>query len=233
MTHRYFISAPIEGSQATLSGDEAHHLVRVMRVGPGDEVRLFDGSGREFRAQVQQVGRNEVQLDVLEGHTVDRELAFRLTVGVALPKGDRQRWLVEKLVELGTTRLVPLTTRRGVAQPGAKALERLRRAVIEASKQCGRNLLMEVAEPSVWADFVAEHPEGWVAHPGGVPLPALETGTEQQATLAVGPEGGFDEDEVAQARQAGWRCVDLGPRILRIETAALFLVSAVCLRYTD
>ena len=109
---------------------------------------LWDGSGAEFSAKVAQIGRSSVDLEVRQRHEIDRELSFSLTLGVALPKGDRQRWLVEKCTELGTTCLVPLITERGVAQPVEKALSRLERTVIETCKQCGRNRLMEIAPPS-------------------------------------------------------------------------------------
>src|SRR5262245_59708870 len=139
MTQRYFVEPCIDGNQVTLSGAEAHHLIRVMRCRTDDEVTLFDGSGAEFLARVVHVGRADAELAVLARHEVDRELPLRVTLAVALPKGYRQRWLVEKLVELGASRLVPLETTRGVAQPDEKALVRLRRSVIEACKQCGRN----------------------------------------------------------------------------------------------
>ena len=134
MTQRYFVDNPIAGENVTLTGAEAHHLLHVMRAKPGDEVVLFDGSGDEFPARVEALRRSEADVVILGRHTVNRELPCPVTLGVALPKGDRQRWLVEKAVELGVTRLIPLETARSVAQPNAKAIERLRRAVIEASK---------------------------------------------------------------------------------------------------
>ena len=113
MPDRYFADSAIVSDRATLSGPEAHHLVHVMRAQAGDEVLLFDGSGAEFLARVEHVGRAEVQLAIVSRAEVDRELAFPLVLGVALPKGDRQRWLVEKATELGVTQLVPLITTRG------------------------------------------------------------------------------------------------------------------------
>ena len=107
---------------------------------------------------------------ILSRESVNRELPFDLTLGVALPKGDRQKWLVEKAVELGVTRIVPLRTRRGVAQPVEQALVRLRRAVIEASKQCGRNRLLQIDQPRAWPDFVADAADApcrLLAHPEG------------------------------------------------------------------
>lgn len=246
MTERYFVDEPISGDRVTLAGPEAHHLIHVMRAAPGTQVTLFDGGGDQFSASVEQLGRSDVKLSILAREPINRELPFSMTLGVALPKGDRQKWLVEKAVELGVTRIVPLRTRRGVAQPVEQALVRLRRAVIEASKQCGRNRLLQIDEPRAWPDFVADAadtPSRLLAHPsveGGRRrlldecLAHQETASQQtppspwpDVSLAVGPEGGFADDEVALAVDAGWHAVDLGPRILRVETAALFLAAAV------
>ena len=240
MADRFFAAEPITGTTALLAGAEAHHLIHVLRAKPGLAVTLFDGSGAEFSAQVIRLGRSEVELAVVERHEPDRELPLRVTLGVALPKQDRQRWLVEKMVELGATRLVPLLARRAVAQPSPEALERLRRTVVEASKQCGRNRLMEIAPGQAPAEFFASFdsaPVRLLAHPGAIPLrtalaetsAAVERATAAEAALAIGPEGGFTDDEVAAAAALGWRKVDLGSRILRIETAACALIAAVAL----
>jgi 16S rRNA (uracil1498-N3)-methyltransferase len=251
MPNRYFSQLNITADQVRLSGPEAHHLIHVMRAGIGAEVVLFDGTGGEFLARVVRIGRGVVELAVLSQEKVDRELATELAIGITLPKGDRQKWLVEKLVELGVTRLFPLVTERSVARPLPSALERLQRTVIEASKQCGRNHLMEIAAPQLWPAFVestsgVEH--RWLAHPAGEkagepgagsgetatenayrhPGPARQAGPTRSPgpiVLAIGPEGGFTDEEVGLAVAAGWQLVDLGPRILRIETAAILLAS--------
>ena len=230
MSDRYFVETPIAADRATLCGPEAHHLIHVMRATAGAQVTLFDGSGDEFSAVVERVGRADVSLTILSRESVDRELPCRLTLAVALPKGDRQKWLVEKAVELGVTRVVPLRTERGVAQPVEQALSRLRRAVIEASKQCGRNRLLQIDEPQSWPDFVADAGSAYrcLAHPGGESCQKLTAQSLPGDTrLAIGPEGGFSDEEVALATDAGWQTVDLGPRILRVETAALFLAAVV------
>jgi len=240
---RYFVDSPIQGDAVTLPGPESHHLIHVLRAKVGTRVVLFDGSGAEFLAQVDQVGRTEVTLKILSRHEVSRELPVALTLGVALPKGDRQKWIVEKAVELGVARIVPLWTSRSVAQPVGQALARLQRAVIEASKQCGRNRLLEIGEPQQWADFVAATravPWRLLAHPNPKPHPGqrlhrlpLPGSEEPQPAgpilLAVGPEGGFSSEEVALGTASGWQTVDLGQRTLRIETAAILLVAAVLL----
>lgn len=223
MSRRFFVP-PITGPTASLDGAEAHHLLHVMRAGVGDSVTLFDGSGGEWSATITTVGRSRVDFEVGERHEVDRELPFALVVGVAMPKGDRQKWLVEKLTELGATRLVPLATERSIAQPKASAISKLRRTVIEASKQCGRNRLMEIAEPCSFDAFV-DSTDGaalrLLAHPGGEPLGAvIRDVTGADVHIAIGPEGGFSDEEAAAAGKHGWRAISLGERILRIETAA-------------
>ena len=147
MADRYYVDTPITGTTAQLTGHEAHHLAHVMRAKSGTEVTVFDGSGAEFSATVARVGRAEIELKVTARHEVDRELPLLLTLGVALPKGDRQRWLVEKATELGVARIVPLLTERSNDRESPAALDKLRRAVIEASKQCGRNRLLEITSP--------------------------------------------------------------------------------------
>jgi 16S rRNA (uracil1498-N3)-methyltransferase len=232
---RYFVAQPISGDLARLAGEEAHHLAHVMRAKPGHEVVVFDGAGAEWQARVTRVGRAEVELELLTRREVDREFFCELTLGVALPKGDRQRWLVEKAVELGVRRVVPLITARGVAQPADKSLARLRRTVVEASKQCGRNRLMEIAPPVSCVDHFAAMRAGdlWraLADPGGTQSLGTLLSENRDAppailSFAVGPEGGFTEEELHAARTAGWPMVTLGPRILRVETAALYLVAA-------
>ncbi len=241
MSDRYFVESPVTSDRAVLAGAEAHHLLHVMRAKVGTRVTLFDGSGWQFDAVVQRTHRSEVELAIVGRQEVNREAPIAVTLGVALPKGDRQKWLVEKVVELGVARLVPLETERGVAQPVENVLERLRRGVVEASKQCGRNQLMEIAEPKSWQAFLLENEAvacRWIAHPSDKPsdgthftrqtlLAAMPKTINGVATLAVGPEGGFTDGEVALAIAQGWRPVDLGSRILRVETAAMALVARV------
>ena len=151
-----------------------------------------------------------------------------LTLAVALPKGDRQKWLIEKLTELGVTRLIPLRTVRGVAAPTAAAIERLRRGVIEACKQCGRCQLLQIAEASTLESLGTQQPtaQRLLADPGGLPLAAAVASTGSDLLAAIGPEGGFTVEEIATAEAAGFKRVSLGPHILRIETAAIAMAAA-------
>lgn len=232
MPDRYYSSKPIDGSTVTLAGSEAHHLLHVMRAKPGFTLIVFDGQGGQFAAEVAACKRSTVELTVGSRQEIERELPYELTLAVSLPKGDRQRWLLEKCVELGVKRLVPLQTTRSVGKGESNA--KLTRYVIEASKQCGRNRLMEIASPVAWPALVAKSTSGQrlLAHPGGQPLTEIncQTNDGDELLLAVGPEGGFTDKEVSQAVDAGWQTVGLGARILRIETAAVALVSALTLR---
>ncbi len=242
MVQRYFLDTPIgPATSVVLQGSEAQHLTRVMRGKCGDRVELFDGSGWQWSAEIEEVGRNEATLKILRTDEVDLEPALALTVGIALPKGDRQKWIIEKLVELGVTTVIPLTTTRGVAQPVDKALVRLRNHVISASKQCGRNQLLEIGEVASLEAFLQRKGENrYIAHPksaqvrdnnsaadtlnaheiGNISIRNIqvESGT---AVVAIGPEGGFSTEEIAIAAKLQWEIVDMGSRVLRIETAAL------------
>ena len=218
MADRFFVPHAIVPGAMDLAGDEAHHMATVRRFSPGDAVTLFNGDGREYAAEVLAVGRNRVSLQVLHILEVDREVAFPIVIAAAMPKGDRGDFLVEKLVELGAARFVPLLTSRTVVVPKESRMANLRRAVIEASKQCGRNVLMAVEEPMPWAKFVLAPWPGTrqILHTGDGG--SLVGGAR---TVAVGPEGGFTPEEVDAALAEGWRAASLGPRVLRVETAAL------------
>jgi 16S rRNA (uracil1498-N3)-methyltransferase len=224
MAERFHVNCELAEGPVIVHGPEAHHLGTVCRVRPGDEVCLFNGDGRQYPARVVAVTRRDVSLDVLGVEAPRRELPFRLHLASALPRGDRAQFLVEKLTELGVTRFTVLSTHRAVVVPREAKLDRMQRHVIEASKQCGRNALMAIDPPRDWPTFVTEGAlpaRRLLAHPGGGVLPP----PGGDVVAAVGPEGGFTDEEVAQAVAAGWEVVGLGPRILRIETAALTLAA--------
>jgi 16S rRNA (uracil1498-N3)-methyltransferase len=237
MSERFYSREPLVIGPVSLDGDEAQHLARVMRAKVGDDVVLFDGGGAEFVAKITAIGRSRVALEVRERREIDRELRIRLTLAVALPRGERQRWLVEKATELGVAELVPLVTERGVARPGDNAIERMRRTVIEASKQCGRNRLMKIAPPADVCEFLANAPRDtvrWLAHPDDKMHSSRRISERVNAArganriiVAIGPEGGFTPREVEAALSAGWELIDLGQRTLRVETAAAMIAAMV------
>jgi len=227
MSERFFLSTSPRDGRAVLDGDEARHLARVLRCTVGDMICVFDGTGTEWPARVASIARDQVIVELGEPVCDEPPPGVRLTVAVALPKGERQKWLVEKLTELGTGRLVPLVTTRGVAEPTPAAVERLRRGVIEACKQCGRDALMQIGGPKSVAEIVHDAGSGVmlvVADRDGLPLEmVVEEG--RSVVAIVGPEGGFTVEELATVEAAGGRRVSLGPHVLRIETAAVALAA--------
>jgi 16S rRNA (uracil1498-N3)-methyltransferase len=232
MSHRFYVESPIVGDSCELTDDETHHLTRVMRADVGDEITLFDGSGWEFTGRIEEIGKRSARLAIVSRRQASRELSLPLIIAVALPKGDRQKFLVEKLVELGVAQLIPLETARGVAQAGEASHERLNRAVIEASKQCGRNRLMKISQPLDIAGLIEATKScalRFVCDPRGEPLRDFQAASGD-LVAAIGPEGGLSDQELSTFDKAGWDRVSMGPRILRIETAALALAAWASLR---
>ena len=198
-----------------------------MRAQPGTQVTLFDGAGKEHTATVRQSTKKEVHLEIESTITVTDPNTPAITIAAALPKGERQRYLVEKLVELGANHLIPIQSARGVAQPTDKAIDRIRKQVIEATKQCRRAWLMQVDSPrslnQLAAEFQSFTGNRYIADPyADQPL----AGTHSSgAIVAVGPEGGFEDDEISLLEESGWEKATFSPNVLRIETAATAAVA--------
>ena len=212
MSERFYVNLPLAPGPFLLDGPEAHHLATVSRLRPGNEVCLFNGNGREYPARITHATRREITLEILSVEQPQRELSIRLEVAAPLPKGDRSHFLIEKLTELGVTTFVPLTCARSNAHPRESKRDKLERYVIEASKQCGRNVLMKIDDLTTWESYAARGNGDEVrlfAHPQAQAQPSL--GVAPTATrIAVGPEGGFTDEEVALATANGWRAVSLG-----------------------
>ncbi|MFM8893179.1 MAG: RsmE family RNA methyltransferase [Planctomycetia bacterium] len=224
----FFLSAAPADGRAILGGDEARHLARVLRARVGDTVTLFDGHGRQWAARVTAIGRDEVALEADAARIDPEPPGTLLTLAVALPKGDRQKWMVEKLTALGVHALGPLETTRGVAEAPAAARARLDRSVIEACKQCGRNTLLTINPPRSLAAVLADAPARTrilVAHPGGPPALQPLVPPADAVLALVGPEGGFTAEELSAADAAGAERIGLGPHVLRVETAAVALAA--------
>jgi len=230
---RFFVEQLPASGIFELDENEARHASGVLRMVMGDVCLAFDGCGGEAQCTVTKVSKRAVELRVVERLDTNRELTKPITIAVALPKGDRQKTLVDFLVQLGIHSFKPLVTKRSVAQPVDSALVRLRRSVIESSKQCGRNQLMNVLEPVDLSHLISElQTEGILrifAHPYGAvtPLNQLQSNAKsaEEITVVIGPEGGFTEEEAASMRSSGWIAASLGPRILRVEVAATHVAS--------
>ncbi|MCA9093105.1 MAG: 16S rRNA (uracil(1498)-N(3))-methyltransferase [Planctomycetaceae bacterium] len=230
MSRRFFVTSISAAELQILSGPEARHVQQVLRMQPGDRLAIFDGTGTEadaeiLRFQESDTGTSDVVLRIVARRQATNELPSPLTIATAVPKGDRLKWMIEKLTELGVTRYIPLLTERSVVDPREGKLERLKQTVIEASKQCGRSSLMEIGPVTPWKSFLeTEIRRGplWIAHPYGNTAGAASIADDPQPhIIAIGPEGGLTDLELQSATEAGAKLLSLGRRILRIETAAL------------
>jgi 16S rRNA (uracil1498-N3)-methyltransferase len=232
MTARYYAPHLTGGDSCELDGAEFHHLTRVMRACPGDQVVLFDGKGNVAQAEIIDLSKSRASLRILQS-TREAEEGPSVVLATAVPKADRFRWLVEKATELGVGRLIPLQTARSVTEPRSTKLDKMRTTVIEACKQSGRNRLMAIGPLTDWQSFLSDFAATGrllVADPGGAAQASLceSRPSDPPIILVVGPEGGLTDVEVIQAVDAGGRCISLGPRVLRTETAAIAL-AALCL----
>jgi 16S rRNA (uracil1498-N3)-methyltransferase len=226
VSDRFFYAGPLGPGDVDLEGPEAHHITDVRRFAAGDLVMLFNGDGREYPATITAVGKKRVSLHITRVEAADRELGFKLHIASALPKGDRGDFLIEKLTELGATDFTPLITERAVVKPADDKSDKLRRAVIEASKQCGRNMLMQIHPPARWTNWCPQQlGRRLLAHTSALAKPYSPD--REGVIVAIGPEGGFTDSEVELAITTGWQVISLGRRTLRIETAAVAVAALI------
>ncbi|MEN8259916.1 MAG: 16S rRNA (uracil(1498)-N(3))-methyltransferase [Pseudomonadota bacterium] len=231
---RLFIPQPFaSGSRIELDHDSAHYVRTVLRLKAGASVVLFNGEGGEYSAILLEVSRKTVSAEIGPWNGREAESPLRVEVGLAISRGERMDFAVQKAVELGVCAITPLMTERVVVQLKGDRRGQKRahwqRVAQSAAEQCGRNVVPPVGEPAELADwlslgkglrlFLDPHSEN--------NLRQLIPGDEGHITLLAGPEGGFSGHERAMAVSAGFTSVRLGPRILRAETAALAALAAV------
>lgn len=226
-TPRLFVAAPLAPGAIRIDGAQAHYLIAVMRLRPGDPVKLFDGISGEWLAIAAHVGKRDLTLDITN-QLREREHVPDLWLCAAPLKKGRIDWLVEKACELGTARVVPVLTRRTVVE--RLNLDRLAAHMVEAAEQCGRTAVPELAEPvklaALLRDWPAERALFFADENGGAPALAAFREHTGPAAILIGPEGGFDEEERAAIRALPSAvAIGLGPRILRADTAAAAAIS--------
>lgn len=234
MTRRRFFAPPSAfnfGKRiVTLTSDEARHLREVLRLKPGDEVLVFDGAGKEFRAVVAQARREFAELELGDQIESARpESPLQLTLAVALLKGEKFDLVVQKGTELGVNRFIPLNTRYADVRihDEAKRVTRWQRIALEAAKQCGRAVVPEIQTPASFESVIGEDSCLMFSERDGQGLNTdLKPGL---ITAIVGSEGGWSDEELEQARAANVQIVTLGGRVLRAETAAI--ATAVLLQH--
>ncbi|HKZ11211.1 MAG TPA: 16S rRNA (uracil(1498)-N(3))-methyltransferase [Rhodanobacteraceae bacterium] len=235
---RLFADTPLEpGVAVALPAKAAAHALRVLRLKSGDAVVLFNGDGHEYPARLVSAGARELRAEVTLRESPVRESPLQVTLIQALARGEKMDWIVQKATELGIARIVPATTERSEvkldAARGEKRLEHWRAIAIAACEQCGRNVLPVIEPPvelSTWLKTTDAMEAGsrWMLHPGSATrVRDLSTMPPAALALAVGPEGGFGESDVAAMRAHDFRELALGPRILRTETAGVVAIAAL------
>ncbi|WP_309043645.1 16S rRNA (uracil(1498)-N(3))-methyltransferase [Marinobacter sediminicola] len=214
-----------EASHADLDENAAQHVGRVLRMQPGQALRLFNGDGQDYPATITEAGKKRVEVLVAAPEPNHTESPLQITLGQTLSKGDRMDYAIQKAVEMGVSQIVPLTTERcEVKLKGDREDKRLRQwqaMAISAAEQCGRARIPEILPVMTVAQ--------WLEHSRTCDLRlVLHHRTEQSlgsvakpasVALMIGPEGGLSADEIAQAEKEGFLPVALGPRVLRTETA--------------
>ncbi|MCK5528570.1 MAG: 16S rRNA (uracil(1498)-N(3))-methyltransferase [Kiritimatiellae bacterium] len=217
----------------SLSDYEAHHLLNVLRISAGEQVAVFDGSGREAIAMVELEQGGEVVLHILD--IIDATLpAVSITLLQAVPKGKRMDFVVEKGVELGVARFVPLTTSRGVVK--ATKTERWERVAISATKQCGLSKVPEITSVMTVMEALDQYAGDGLfligslfdgAQPIRDILQQARADKVDKVTVLIGPEGDLTEAEMEQAIAKGGVPVSFGNLVLRVETAAIYAASVI------
>ena len=236
MAARLFVEQPLGAlaleAELALPPGAARH-VQVLRLQPGDEVALFDGSGDEWTAAVTAMGRSEVRVALKSRQPVDREMKRAVTLAVVMPANDRMDGIVEKACELGAVAIQPLMSERSVLRLQGDRAEKKRAhwqgVAIAAAEQCGRSKPLQVAAVKTLAQWLAELPDDadeqrWLLSPvAAQALSALASKADDAGRIVVlsGPEGGLSEAEEQSARARGFNAAKLGPRILRADTAPL------------
>ncbi len=244
MAPRFFLPIGLVSyTEIVLPEASAHHAARVLRLGVGDAVTLFDGTGVEFAGNIIFIGRQEVRVQLAAGQAVSRESPLQVTLIQGISSGDRMDYTLQKAVELGVARIVPVFCARSVVRlAGERAQKRQQhwqQLVVAACEQCGRNRVPEVVSAQSLESAISSFGEELGAGLSLLLDPLAEQGLRalappsQAVFLLAGPEGGMTDDERRRAMRAGFLGIRLGARVLRTETAALAAMAAMQLAWGD
>ncbi len=234
-TPRFF--TPVSDKRAFITGEDAEHAARVLRLRAGDHVTICDGQETEYDGVIVSQSPREVEVQVSQGRKSRGETDLKTYLYVAVPKGDKFESVIQKAVELGVTGIIPFSSKRCVPKwdhTGDSRLARWNRLALEAAKQCGRGIVPVVEDVIPFGDVLkrAIHTDMplFCFEEANMPIKeALSSRLYGSCAVVTGPEGGFETDEVFLAQAFGLHIVSLGPRILRCETAPI--VALTCLMY--
>lgn len=230
-------------SELSLDAEASHYLLRVLRLPPGQALILFNGDGKEYDAELestQQAGNKQkiARVRINQAREVHSESPLHTVLGLGMSRGERMDYAIQKSTELGVQVIVPLLTEhcevKLTPDRAAKRVVHWQQIAISACEQCGRVKPPLIAEPQNLSSWLANPPPGLrllLDHRQEDALP--EAPPQDGVVLLIGPEGGFSENEIKQARQAGFSAVALGPRVLRTETAPVVALSVLQYRWGD
>lgn len=240
---RFFVQpTDIGESEIYITGQDARHIARSLRMAVGDGIDVSDGEGREYSCRLVRIRDEECVAEIVESRISRRESPVEITLFMAIPKGDKLETVVQKAVELGASHIVPFESERCIKRPApdkaAKLVERLARIANEAAKQCGRAALPTVhgiIKLSEVCERLCDYDLSLFCYEGSGTLPVRRVLEESRGikriSAIVGSEGGFSEGEAEKITAAGAVAVGLGPRILRCETAPEYVLSAISYRF--
>ncbi|MBL1141964.1 MAG: 16S rRNA (uracil(1498)-N(3))-methyltransferase [Proteobacteria bacterium] len=229
---RLFIDIPLSaGESVSIPRDKVHHLTHVLRMHVGDAVKLFNDSGNEFDATIIALTKKNAEVEIKELHQVDNESSLKITLCLAVARGQQMDYSIQKAVELGVNSVIPVMSEFSNVKLRDDRLNNKmmhwQNIIISATEQCGRNRLAQLQLPVSFSKCLVmdKTKTRLILQPGcQQSMPAI-TPINNQLTLIIGPEGGFSETEVDEAIEAGAMPVSLGPRILRAETAVVSALS--------
>ena len=240
---RFFVTPDQVGEdKIRIQGSDVNHMKNVLRMRPGEEVMVSDGNNRQYRCRVEDYPDGEAVLAILEAGLVDTELPSRIYLFQGLPKQEKMELIVQKAVELGVCQVIPVQTRRCVvkldAKKAAKKVQRWQQIAESAAKQAGRGYIPAVSEVMTFQEALA-FSEALDIRLIPYELADGMEGTRkildgirprQSVGIFIGPEGGFEKEEVSRAVEAGAMPITLGKRILRTETAGIAVLSILMYR---
>ena len=240
---RFFVTPDQVGEdKIRIQGSDVNHMKNVLRMRPGEEVMVSDGNNRQYRCRVEDYPEGEAVLAILEAGLVDTELPSRIYLFQGLPKQEKMELIVQKAVELGVCQVIPVQTRRCVvkldAKKAAKKVQRWQQIAESAAKQAGRGYIPAVSEVMTFQEALAFSetldirliPYELADGMEGTRKILDEIRPGQSVGIFIGPEGGFEKEEVSRAVEAGAMPITLGKRILRTETAGIAVLSILMYR---
>jgi 16S rRNA (uracil1498-N3)-methyltransferase len=241
---RFFVSGDsIKQNKAVITGSDAKHIARVLRLLPGEVIWLAAGDNREFAARITKITNQEVVCEIIAGKEICTEPPVQITLYQGLPKGGKMELVVQKSTELGVSRIVPVICERTIVRldPAKADQRRIRwqRIAAEAAKQSRRTVIPEVSEPLTLDKALEQLSRGvlalmpWEEEIGCGIGAVLKKGIKKEAAVFIGPEGGFSRREADLARSNGVFLVSLGPRIIRTETAGIVALAVILYELGD